>query len=599
MNNTSVQDFNNQFEEYDFPLFGYVRLPEIVITDEEKKSAGAAQDVSNLEFLKVLARKGFKDRLDGKKQDLKLYQARGKKELALFEKLGFVDYVLLVWKITSFADRSKIARNYGRGSAAGSLIFYLLGITHIDPVKYNLFFERFVSETRAKQKTIDGILYVDGSLAPDVDIDIEQVKRDDVIQHLKDLYPERVCKIATLTTLSGKKLIKECGKVIAEYDESSMKDVADTIPKRFGKVEDLEKAVKKSPHFRTWCEKNPKVYSVALKLRDIIYNRGSHPSGFVVAYDKITNFLPLEYSTNKETKKTDLITSLTMNDVANLTIKLDLLGVRCCSVVADVLKNTGIKIEDINIDSDPIIYDNFQNLQTPQGIFQIEAHTNLQVCHKVKPKNLDELSDVVAIGRPGAMSYLDEYVENKKTTEHPLFDPILKSTRFVCLYQEQMMQMANAVGFTLEEAEVLRRIVGKKKKDEIAAWEQKVREKVKENNLPDELADKLWKILNESADYSFNRCLSLDTILETPEGNKLAGEVKIGNKILAYDFSKDKDIYVTVNDVFVSKQELFEVEFLDNRRIICSENHKFVCSDGKKRPLWKIILEGREILCKD
>jgi len=501
-------DFLSKFEPYEFKKFGYVRLPEIKLTDEERKIVGAPADCSNFEFLKVLARKGFKEKIPKEKHTQ--YGERAKRELGMFEKLGFVDYVLLVWKTTFYCDQNGIARDYGRGSAAGSLIFYLLGITNVEPIRYDLFFERFVSETRAKSKVIDGVLYVDGGLAPDVDIDIEQSKRSQVIEYLKELYPARVCKIATLTTLSGKALMKETGKVVGDYKEDEMKAVANMIPKHFGIVKDIETAYKDDKKFREWCDAHPRVYSIALQLRDLIRNKGSHPSGFVIAYDPISDFLPLELVNRpKGQEGKEVAASVTMEYIAYLTIKLDLLGVRCCSVVSAVTKALGLDINTVNIDSDPIIYDNLQNLITPHGIFQLEAPTNLQVCQKVKPKNLSELSDVVAIARPGALSFLDTYSDNKSVSVHPLFDPILKSTRFVCLYQEQMMQLSHAIGFTLDEAEQLRRIVGKKKREEIAVWEEKVNNKIKENNLPQELGTLLWKILNDSASYSFNKSHAL------------------------------------------------------------------------------------------
>ena len=167
--------FADTFQKYEFPKFGYVRLPEIQITEEERAQAEAKPGLSNVEETE--------------------YANRVKMELELLEELGFIDYVLLVWKVTSFCDRAKIARDYGRGSACGSLVFYLIGATKVDPMKYDLYFERFVSRARAKSKMIDGILYIDGGLAPDVDIDVEQTKRQQVVEYLQSLYPARVGKI--------------------------------------------------------------------------------------------------------------------------------------------------------------------------------------------------------------------------------------------------------------------------------------------------------------------------------------------------------------------------------------------------------------------
>lgn len=588
-------NFLNNFEKYEHPMFGYVRLPEIKITNEERHAVHAPENCSNYEFLHCLALKGYKDKKHlFQKEKFKDYAARAKRELDLFEKLGFVDYVLLVWKITSWCDSEGIARGLGRGSCGGSLIFYLIGVIGVEPIKYDLFFERFMSEVRAKKKVIDGITYIDGGLAPDVDLDIEQSKRGLVVDYLKSLYPNKVSKIATLSTLSGKVLIKECGKLICEYSEETMKAVADLIPKKFGKVSELSEAYAEVPRFKDWCDINQRAYLTALNLQDLIKNKGSHPSGYVVAFEEIDKFLPTELASGEEGK--EITASFTMEHVAYLTIKLDLLGVRCCSVIADVLKATGIKVEDINLDSDPIIYDNLQNLTTPHGIFQIEAPTNLQVCQKIKPKKLSELSDVLAIARPGALSFLDKYVKNDGEKFHPLFDKILESTRGSCLYQESSMSLAHAIGFTLDEAETLRRIIGKKKVEQMVEWEQKVKDKVKENHLPEELGTMLWKILDDSASYSFNKCIWEEELVEIEnDDEKPLKSVKIGDKVKALKKNGDSH-YVEVLDVMVNIRECYEIVTSNGKKIITSLQHEFVCADGEKRRLKEILDKGLSII---
>jgi DNA polymerase-3 subunit alpha len=201
-----------------------------------------------------------------------------------------------------------------------------------------------------------------------------------------------------------------------------------------------------------------------------------------------------------------------MNWVSMFNVKLDILGLRAVSVVDDVCKNVGIELSDIDL-NDSLIYDNLQNLRTPHGLFQIEADTNFRVCQKVKPKNLEELSGVLALSRPGALAFVDQYAEYANTGEgesiHPFFDDILLQTGGVALYQEQMMQMANKIGFTLDEAEILRRIVGKKKVIEVRKWKRKIKSKVKENNLDPKIGDVLWSLLEDSANYSFNKSHSI------------------------------------------------------------------------------------------
>lgn len=517
--------FLNSFEPYNYKLFGWVRLPEIQISDEERRKVGVAQNAGNYEFLRKLCFKGFQELCpENEKEE---WIARTKKELELLKKLGYVDYILLVWKVVNEADKAGIARGPGRGSVAGSLVAYLTKITSIPPIKYKLFFERFVSEVRAKKQVIDGVTYIDGALSPDVDCDFEQNRRHEVVQKLQDLYPGKIAKICNVSTLSGKALIKMCGKVIEEISEEEMKIVSDYIPKKFGIVADLKDAYygKKNDKdeweqepvekFIKWCDTFPRVFKIALKLRGLIKNKSSHASGYVVSYRPLDEYIPLEYAKKKKNDSEELsdereiVASYTMDDIAYLTIKLDLLGLRCSSVIADVIKETGENLSKVDLDASPLIYNALQDLQSPHGLFQIEAHTNLQVCREVKPKNLSELSDVLAMARPGALAYVRDYVDGTKECPHPLFKDILGSSRNVCLFQEQMMQLVHAIGFTLDDAEKVRRIVGKKKVEEMVEWQAKVKEMAEKNGFSKEIGEIVWKILNDSAAYSFNKSHSL------------------------------------------------------------------------------------------
>jgi DNA polymerase-3 subunit alpha len=499
--------FSSKFENLDLGLHG-VRLPEFNIESSAKRHLNLSEDVSNYDFLRALALNGFKDlKIDKTLPEYKRYVDRAKYELETLRELGFIDYVLLVWDVINFCKTNNIPVGLGRGSAAGSLILYLIGVTRIDPVKYNLYFERFISKIRAKKQVVDGITYLDGSLMCDVDLDICYYNRHKVLEYLENKFKGKTSKILTLNTLSGKLLIKECGKIVGEKTEEEMTMISSLIPKVFGQVKDITTAYEEIEKFKEWCDENKEVYQIALKLRDLIKNKGVHPSGVLLSYDDLEKVCPTEFSSDKEA-----VSSFDMNWVSLFNIKLDILGLRSVSVVHDVCKNIGIKLEDINL-NDESIYRNLQDLKTPHGLFQIEADTNFKVCQKVKPKNLEELSGVLALARPGALQFVDKYARYTNTGEyesiHPYFDDILKQTGGVALYQEQLMQMAHKIGFTLDEAEILRRIVGKKKIDEIKAWQQKINAKVKHNKLPKEVGEVLWKIMEDSANYSFNKSHSL------------------------------------------------------------------------------------------
>ena len=209
-------------------------------------------------------------------------------------------------------------------------------------------------------------------------------------------------------------------------------------------------------------DENDETYNIALKLKGLVKNKGVHPSAISLSFEKLNDCCPTELTSDKKSH----VASYDMNWISIFNVKLDILGLRAVSVVDDVCKNVGINVTDVDL-KDDIIYDNLQNLRTPHGLFQIEAETNYRVCQKVKPKDLEELSAVLALARPGALNFVDQYADYVENGEynpiHPFFDDILSSTGGVALYQEQLMKMANKIGFTLDEAEMLRRIVGKKK----------------------------------------------------------------------------------------------------------------------------------------
>jgi len=354
---------------------------------------------------------------------------------------------------------------------------------------------------------VKGVTYLDGSLMCDVDLDICYYNRQNVIKYLEDKFQGRTSKIITFSTLSGKLCMKECGKIVGSKTEQEMNLVSSMIPKVFGKVMDISEAYDEVSELQEWCDENKRSYGIALKLRGLIKNKGVHASALSLSFEDMNDSCPTELSSEKAS-----ISSYDMNWTSLTNVKLDLLGLRSVSVIDDVCKSLGIEVENIDF-NEKEIYRNLQDLKTPHGLFQIEADTNYKVCRKVMPKNLEELSAVLALARPGALAFVDQYANYSnngvKESIHPFFDDILASTGGVCLYQEQMMQMAHKIGFTLDEAELLRRIVGKKKRTEVRKWKKKIKDKTKEQNLDPEIGDILWKILEDSANYSFNKSHSI------------------------------------------------------------------------------------------
>ena len=502
-----MSDFYKEFKPLALNLHG-VRLPSFEIEKEVKHHFKVSEDIGNYDFLRKLCITAFKDLgLKEGTDEYNSYRERAKHELKTLKDLGFIDYVLLVWDVINYCNKNDIPTGLGRGSAAGSLVLFLIGVTKIDPVKYGLYFERFVSKIRAKKKVVDGITYLDGSLMCDVDLDICYYKRPQVLRYLEEKFTGNTSKILTLNTLSTKLLIKECGKIVGEKSETEMNEITAIIPKTFGIVQELTEAHEEVEDFRKWCDENEEIYNIALKLRGLVKNKGVHPSGMLLSYYKMEESCPTELSSDK-----DSVSSYDMNWSSLFNVKLDLLGLRGVSVADDVCKQVGINLVDIDLNH-PVIYQNLQDLQTAHGLFQIEADLAHRVSQTVKPRNLEELSAVLALARPGAMAYVKQYSDYVNYDVYdpinPFFDEILKETGGVALYQEQLMKMANKVGFTLDEAEILRRIVGKKKVTEVRKWKKKIRDKIKENNLDKEVGDFLWKVLEDSANYSFNKAHSI------------------------------------------------------------------------------------------
>lgn len=584
----------DQVSSYAGALEPGVRLPEIKIPDRFYKKLGIAEDSTNYSFLSQYCRQ----QLAARHLDNKLYQDRLNVELDVINDLGFVDYMLLNWDIINYCVEESIPTGSGRGSAASSLILFLLDVTKIDPLRYGLVFERFINKARAKKIKVNGIDYLDGSLLPDVDSDISYDKRQKVIEYIENKYKGKTAKILTLSSLSSKICLKEVAKACLNVSEIESRELSDMIPKHHGKVDSIAKAWKDSVKLQAWGLENKRVLEIARKLEGLYKNVGVHASGIAISYYELTDVCPVG-----KTKDGALVVYYDKDDTANLMVKFDILGLRTLTVASDTCKLLNIDIETIDPET-PEIYDHLQDLQTPKGLFQIEAETNYRVCRKVKPKNLSALSDVIAIGRPGALAYLNEYVSNNQDVQddlreiNPKLHEILTVTNGVPLYQEQLLKIASDVfKFTLSEAETLRRIVGRKLVEEVKAWEAKIYAKAVEIGLDKSVADFYWKLLNDSANYSFNKCAFEEELVEEKsKGQIMLKDVQIGDLVKAYNVETDCDHLVEVLDVMANERELYEITLEDGRSLKISLDHKLLCEDKVMRPLREIIKNGYSVL---
>ncbi len=499
--------FDKNFSKYEITNLGWTRLPPPPITLEDKLRYGSNDKESYSNFLSKLVMLGFEDKLKKNIIPVEKYQEymdRCKMELNTFDELHFTNYMLLVWKVIEKAKELGVFIDFGRGSVAGSIVAWLLGISGCDPIKYNLFFSRFLNKARAKSKIINKEIWTDISLALDVDLNLGE-GREQIIEWLKSIYPNRISKISNVSTLTGKVLIKDVYKTLENASEEQSKEIADLIERRFGVVEDIEKTYENNKEFKDWADNHLVSYNCALQLRNLIRQTASHASGYLLSFEELTEHTPLCLDSNK-----DITSVYTMDNVQCL--KLDLLGLETNKIIKHILENIDEEVTDINLENDPIIYEQLSNGSfLPYGLYQISADCAYRVCCNLKPKNVMELSHVNAIARPVSLPYEKPYKDNLDKCPHPLFENALKWTNYQPLYQEQTLMCLKAIGYDDIEAEQARRVFAKKKIDEVQKQVILVKEKIKENNIPEEAGKVLIKLCEDGASYQFNLSHSLST----------------------------------------------------------------------------------------
>lgn len=424
--------FVDKFESYDLKNHG-VRLP-IIDTGGD-----------NFEFLCSICDDGCQKKIqDGKinEADIKKYSERCAYELKTLKKHNLVDYFLLIYDVLAWCDNNNIPRGFARGSSSGSLVFYLMGCNHIDPIKHDLPFTRFISEARLQSKTVDGIVYLEGRSLPDFDADASYINRDKILQYIDNRHPGKTSKILTVSTLSGKILIKDCCKIFLDYSEDQAKRVSDTVERVFGKVQGLCDAYQNNEEFKKWAETDnsaKECYRIALSLEGLIRGKGQHPSGIAISFDEITSIVPLELSNSR-----DRVSAYPMDDIAEMMVKLDILGLKNTDVNAETCSLVGRNIHLIDI-NDPSIYRFFELNTNFYGLFQISEGLTKKTCIEVKPKNIDELACVLSLSRPGSFKDIPKYLSYKRSgvleSIYPAIDKCLSSTANIIIYQEQINQI--------------------------------------------------------------------------------------------------------------------------------------------------------------
>lgn len=433
-------------------------------------------------------------------------------ELSVIHEMGFVDYFLIVWDFINFARTHGIAVGPGRGSAAGSLVSYTTGITDIDPLRFDLFFERFLNKERKSM--------------PDIDVDIEYVRRQDVIDYVVEKYgKDCVTQIVTFGTLAARNAIHAVGRALGvPYAERDR--IAKTIPST-PKIT-LKKALEESPDFRDLYENDPKVRDLVEKARaleGLPANTSTHASGVIIAQKPMTEFVPV----SRNEPDGPLVTQYTMTIDEELgLLKMDFLGLRTLTVIkdADMMaeRNYGkhIDISGFTYD-DPGVFEEMGNGHT-EGIFQLESGGMKSFMKQLKPQSLEEVTAGISLYRPGPMQFIGDYIrgkENKNSITYitPELEPILRPTYGCIVYQEQVMQIVrDLAGFSLGEADNVRRAMAKKHMDEMVKIrdvfvhgrpdpkdpDKSIPGCVK-NGISEEAANKIFDQMLDFASYAFNK----------------------------------------------------------------------------------------------
>jgi DNA polymerase-3 subunit alpha len=460
-------------------------------------------------YLEKLANEGLKKRFS---QITSSIQKRLDYELSIIKKMGFSGYFLIVNDLIDFAHRNGIAVGPGRGSAAGSLVSYTLGITNLDPLKFNLIFERFLNPERVS--------------LPDIDIDFCYERRNEVINYaIKKYGKDNVSQIITFGSLSAKAVVRDVGRVMGlPYGEVDR--IAKLIPNKIGIT--LDEAIEMEQELKNIAI-GKGIYSELLKyarlLEGLVRHASTHAAGVVITPLPLTEYLPLykhvqnSKSKNREGENTvsigEITTQYTMKYVEAIgLLKMDFLGLRTLTVIDKVVKelnNKGIEIEIDNIPlNDKETYNLFSMGETI-GIFQFESSGMRDYLKKLKPEYLEDLIAMNALYRPGPMEMIDEFIQCKRGTKkieyfHPSFELILKETYGVIVYQEQVIRIASDLaGFSKAKGDQLRRAMGKKNVEIMEALRDEFLKGVKRKGIDEKTANDIFDLMNKFAGYGFNK----------------------------------------------------------------------------------------------
>ena len=465
----------------------------------------APQNTSPEIYFDNAVKKGLNTILKKSKDNLRdIYTNRLEKEIEVIKKMDFVSYFLIVHEFISWAKNNNIPVGPGRGSGAGSLVAYALNITTIDPIEHELLFERFLNPERKSM--------------PDFDIDFCMVNRQKIIEHITDLYGEnKVSQIITYNSLSARAVIRDVGRVLG-MSYTFVDRIAKLIP--FGPGITIDDGMSQNKELKKEYDNNEEIKNLietSKKLEGLPRNVGKHAAGIVISRDNINNYVPLY----RVEESNELVTQYDKDDIEKLgLVKFDILGLRTLSIIDRTVKNIKdkknkeININNINLD-DKKVFNLLQKTLTT-GVFQLESSGMRRYMGQLQPDCFDDIVSLVALYRPGPLgtNMVDDFISNKHgkkiNYEHPLLESILSSTYGLILYQEQVMEISRTLAdYTLGQADLLRRAMGKKKKKEMEEHRQKFIDGATAKGINSSIANSIFSKMEKFAGYGFNKSHSV------------------------------------------------------------------------------------------
>lgn len=452
-------------------------------------------NITSQEALTKLCVKGIKERIGNMTPEIK---KRLQYELTVINDMNFNDYFLIVWDFMKYARQQGILTGPGRGSAAGSLVAYALYITHVNPLEHDLLFERFLNPERISM--------------PDIDIDFPDTKRDEVIRYVVNKYgKDHVAQIITFGTLAARASVRDVGRVL-DLDKKLIEKMARLIPGRPGMT--LDKALQESPELKQLIEQSQdakKLFNLAQMIEGFPRHTSTHAAGVVISDQPLTSVIPI-----KQAYDDVPLTQFPMEDLEEIgLLKMDFLGLRNLTLIEEILRYVE-KSKGKKISLDKIPFNDKKTFQLlskgdTTGVFQLESPGMRRVLANLKPTEFEDIVAVNALYRPGPMENIPTYIaakhgRRKVTYPHPNLEPILKGTYGVIVYQEQIMQIASVMaGFSLGEADLLRRAISKKNREVLENERQHFVAGCLNNGYTRQAAESVYDLLVRFANYGFNR----------------------------------------------------------------------------------------------